>query len=270
MKVDTLTPGADGRAGRTGDVPAAHREHRADAAALPAAGHRLRRRPRAAAAADRAAAPPAPREEVDARVRDPRRLRRRPPLRRRRGGPGPAGRARRSIAAITVTVGTIDDVAIAVVPSTIRAHRRASFRVDIDNRSATPDRPRPRRRGPRPRGPAASRPGRAPTGRAGAHHRAQVKGPRHLVGEPRQHSLTVTARSDSAPSYAPATFQQRPLFPRGLRSLLAVLLVVGDLGRRASAPASSGGQPPRRGRGRRPPSSSTPTATACPTRPATS
>ena len=40
-----------------------------------------------------------------------------------------------AIAAVTVTVGTIDDVAMAVVPSTIRAHRRASFRLDIDNRS---------------------------------------------------------------------------------------------------------------------------------------
>ncbi len=33
---------------------------------------------------------------------------------------------------------TIDDVALAVVPSTIRARRRATFRVDIDNRSASP------------------------------------------------------------------------------------------------------------------------------------
>ena len=38
-----------------------------------------------------------------------------------------------AIAAVTVTVGTIEDVAMAVVPSTIRAHRRASFRLDIDN-----------------------------------------------------------------------------------------------------------------------------------------
>ena len=54
----------------------------------------------------------------------------------------------------------------------------------------------------------------------------RVKAPRHLVGEPRQHSLTVTARSRSAPSYAPATFHQRPLFPRSLRTLLAVVTVL--------------------------------------------
>ena len=94
--------------------------------------------------------------------------------------------------------------------------------------------------------------------------------------------MTVTARSRSAPSYAPATFQQRPLFPRGLRSLLAVLLVVGDLGRRARCRLPVVDEPPRGGRaGRRRarrhrrrrhrrharrPARSTPTATASPTR----
>lgn len=131
-----------------------------------------------------------------------------------------------AIAAITVTVGQIDDVALAVVPSTIRAHRRATFRLDIDNRSDRlidleldaegPDvsvRMRPDR--------VLLRPGER------VRTSGRVKGPRHLVGEPLQHALTVRARSSSAPSYAPATFQQRPLLPRGLRSLVAVLLIVG-------------------------------------------
>lgn len=129
------------------------------------------------------------------------------------------------IAAVTVTVGSIDDVALAVVPSTIRARRRATFRVDIDNRSNEPReleleadsaaleiRMQPDR--------VLLQPGERvrTTGR--------IKGPRHLVGEPRQHSLTVAARSKSAPSYAPATFQQRALFPRGLRTMIGVLLIV--------------------------------------------
>ena len=54
----------------------------------------------------------------------------------------------------------------------------------------------------------------------------RIKGPRHLLGEPRQHSLTVAARSRSAPAYASATFHQRAVFPRGLRTMLAVLLIV--------------------------------------------
>jgi hypothetical protein len=133
------------------------------------------------------------------------------------------------IAAVTVTVGTIDDVALAVVPSTIRARRRATFRIDIDNRSREPReleleadsaeleiRMQPDR--------VLLQPGERvrTTGR--------IKGPRHLVGEPRQHSLTVAARSKSAPSYAPATFQQRALFPRGVRTILAMLLIVGIWG----------------------------------------
>ncbi len=133
------------------------------------------------------------------------------------------------IAAVTVTVGTIGDIALAVVPSTIRAHRRASFKVDIDNRSNRdvdlqlegegPDleiRMRPDR--------VMMRPGeRVRTG-------GRVKGPRQLFGEPVQRSLTIAARSRSAPAYAPATFQQRPTFPRGMRSLIAVLLIVGIWG----------------------------------------
>ena len=58
----------------------------------------------------------------------------------------------------------------------------------------------------------------------------RIKAPRHVSGEPRQHSLTVAARSRSAPSYAQATFQQRALFPRGLRTMLAMLLIVGIWG----------------------------------------
>ena len=129
------------------------------------------------------------------------------------------------IAGLTVTVGTIDDIALAVVPSTIRARRRARFRVDIDNRSnevreveleadsaelsieMQPDR-------------VVLQPGERvrTTGR--------IRAPGHFVGDPRQHSLTVAARSRSAPAYAPATFQQRALFPRGLRTMLAMLLIV--------------------------------------------
>ncbi|MET0580000.1 MAG: carboxypeptidase regulatory-like domain-containing protein, partial [Ilumatobacteraceae bacterium] len=129
------------------------------------------------------------------------------------------------IAAVTVTVGTIDDVALAVVPSTIRGHRRGTFKLDIDNRSREaidlelagegPDlavRLRPDR--------VVIRPGER------LRTSGKVKGPRHWFGESVQHSLTVTARSRSAPSYAPATFQQRPLLPRSLRTLLAILLVV--------------------------------------------
>ncbi len=129
------------------------------------------------------------------------------------------------IAAVTVTVGRIDEVALAVVPSTIRARRRASFRLDIDNRSTAPVDLDLAGEGPgldvrlRP-GSLVLQPGER------VRTKGRVKAPRLFTGEPRQHSMIVTARSRSAPSYAPATFHQRPLFPNGIRSMLAVLLVV--------------------------------------------
>jgi Carboxypeptidase regulatory-like domain len=130
------------------------------------------------------------------------------------------------IATVSVTVGTVDDIAMAVVPSTIRAHRRGRFNVDIDNRShRTVDlelvgegpelqvRMRPER--------VVLRPGER------VRTSGRVKGPRHVFGERVQHSLSVAARSRSAPVYAPATFQQRPTIAHGLRSMVAILLIVG-------------------------------------------
>ncbi len=130
------------------------------------------------------------------------------------------------IAGITVSVGQIDDVAMAVVPSTVRGRRRGKFRLDLDNRSWDTIDVELGGEGPDLR--VTLRPDRVEL-RPGDRIRTsgKVKGPRHLVGDPLQHSFTVTARSKSAPSYAPGTFHQRSLLPRSLRTLLAALLLVG-------------------------------------------
>jgi hypothetical protein len=148
------------------------------------------------------------------------------------------------IAGITVAVGQIDDVAMAVVPSTVRGHRRGKFRVDLDNRSREvvdlelggegPDLAfalRPNR--------VALRPGdRVRT-------TGKVKARRHLFGEPIPHSFTITARSKS-----PAASRRRAMRRRPSTSVRSSLVACGRCsascsssrsGRARSVPACSGG-----------------------------
>ncbi len=56
--------------------------------------------------------------------------------------------------------------------------------------------------------------------------RGRVKGPWYWTGDPRQLAFTVTATNRSAPSYAPATFNQRSLLPNSLRTLMILLMIV--------------------------------------------
>ena len=169
MRVDALTPIAGRGAGGAVDVPAADREHRRSPASLRPARGRVRRVVRAPFAADRTTAS---RRERGGRprIRHPRRLRRRPPLRRRRGDAEPSGQRagdRRH-----------------------HGHRRDDRRRGDGDRALDDPRPPPRsvpprhrqpridahragsRRGrPGPHRPPSPRSGRAPTGRACAHVR---------------------------------------------------------------------------------------------------
>jgi len=111
----------------------------------------------------------------------------------------------------------------------VRGRRRGKFRLDLDNRSRDTIDVELAGEGPDLR--VTVRPDRVEL-RPGDRVRTsgKVKGPRHLAGDPLQHSFTVTARSRSAPSYAPGTFHQRPLLPRSLRTLLVALLLLGIWG----------------------------------------
>ena len=166
----TPHPGADGGARRAGDVPAAHREHRVGAAALPAARRRLRRRPRAAAAADRAARRPASRRGGRPRVRHPRRLRRRAPLRRRRG----ASRTGRACAPVDRRRHRHRRARSTTSPSPSCRRRSGPTGGRRSGSTSTTARPSPidldlAGEGPDLERPPAARPGRAAARRAGAH-----------------------------------------------------------------------------------------------------
>ena len=129
------------------------------------------------------------------------------------------------LAAVTLSVGRVEDVAMAVVPAVIRGNRRGRFKLDIDNRS---DRPvELELSGEAPDLEIRMEPEQVTLG-PGERVRTsgRISAPRLVGGDPVQHSVTIAARSRSAPVYASATFQQRPLFPRGLRLAVAMLLVI--------------------------------------------
>ena len=130
-----------------------------------------------------------------------------------------------SIAAVTVSVGSLDRLLLTVNPSTVRGNRTAKFWVDVLNRDretvelelggdATDGEVRVKPRVVRVE----------PNQRVRA--RGRVSGPIRLFGEPRQLPFTVSARGRTAPIYARATYQQRPLLPRSLRTFIAVLLAI--------------------------------------------
>lgn len=129
------------------------------------------------------------------------------------------------IAAITLTVERIDDIAMAVVPAIMRGSRRARFKLDIDNRS---DRPvELELSGEAPDVEVLMEPDRVVL-RPGERVRTsgRVRAERLASGDPVQHSVTIAARSRSAPVYASATFHQRPLLPHGFRTAVAMLLIL--------------------------------------------
>lgn len=130
------------------------------------------------------------------------------------------------LAPVTVTVASLDRVILRIVPGVLRGHRRQKFSVDVDNRRddavdlalegvgtdlevrLDPDRlhlqPNDKYR-----------------------VEGRLRGPRHLTGDELQHVLTVSGHGAAVPSYATASYVQRPVFARGLRGLMAGLAILG-------------------------------------------
>ncbi|MEO6122127.1 MAG: carboxypeptidase-like regulatory domain-containing protein [Ilumatobacteraceae bacterium] len=130
------------------------------------------------------------------------------------------------LAGMTVDVSSIQKVAMRVNPNMVKGHRKGRFRVELDNRedhgvdldiegqgqdlSFTFGRKRVR-----------LQPG------ASVSINGTVRGDRRLIRDPANHVLTVVATGRSAPIYADATFQQRPVVPRRFRSGMAILALLG-------------------------------------------
>lgn len=130
------------------------------------------------------------------------------------------------LAGITVDVASIQKVAMRVNPSTVSGHRKGRFRVEIDNREShlvdldiTGQGQDLDFRFGRKR--LHLQPG------ASVSVSGSVRGQRRLVRDPANHVITVVATGRSAPIYADATFQQRPVVPRRLRSGFAILALLG-------------------------------------------
>lgn len=130
-----------------------------------------------------------------------------------------------SLASVTVSVGSLDRLLLTVNPSSVRGHRSGRFWVDVLNRDREPV--ELQLAGDATDGEVRITPAIVrvePNQRVRA--RGRVTGPLRFFGDPRQLPFTVSARGRSAPVYAPATYQQRPLFPRPLRAFLAILLAI--------------------------------------------
>lgn len=129
------------------------------------------------------------------------------------------------LADVTVSIGALDRVVTTIVPSVIRNGRRARFVIEVVNRKneqveldllgGGPDLHVAVREPHVSVAPGATR-----------RVRAKVRGPRHVTGDPLMHVLTVEARGRSLPSYATASFHQRALMPRRLRTAVALLTVL--------------------------------------------
>ena len=131
------------------------------------------------------------------------------------------------IANFTVGIGTTDHIVAQIVPSVVRQHRRGKFKVEVINKRPVPT--------------EVDLVGSAPNlmVRLDQAHvvlmpgetvlvKGHTKGPRHGVGEPITHVVTVESTANSMPQYSMASVQQRAIIPWKLRSGfvgLAVLLV---------------------------------------------
>ncbi len=130
------------------------------------------------------------------------------------------------LAPLTIRVASLDRVILRIVPGVLRGHRRQKFAVDVDNRrddvvdlalegvgTDLEVRLDPNRLHLEPN----------------EKHRIEgrLRGPRHRTGDELQHVLTVSGRGAAVPSYATASYIQRPMFARGLRGLMAGLAILG-------------------------------------------
>lgn len=132
---------------------------------------------------------------------------------------------RSTVAPVTVEVGSIQQVALNVRPSTIRGHRRGRFTLEIDNHE-----PRPvelHLEGEAPHVTVRFRAADVTVPAGGVHRvKGKVRGERSIVRDPINHIVTFAASGRSAPVYTEAGFVQRPLIPRRFRSLLGIILLV--------------------------------------------
>lgn len=125
----------------------------------------------------------------------------------------------------TVSIASVERVALTATPATIRARRRATFHVDVANNEANPV-------ALELTGTAADvvvefTPDRfdlAPGQRAIS--TGKIKGPRHWSGEPTQHNLLVSAHGRAATTSITAPYIQRPLFAHRLRMVIAAVTVI--------------------------------------------
>ena len=125
----------------------------------------------------------------------------------------------------TISIASVERVVLTATPSTVRARRRASFHLDVENNEAAPvtvhlD-------GSAPDVEIAFTPDRfdvAPGQRVVS--TAKVKGPRHWSGEPTQHNLLVTARGRASSTSITTPYIQRPVFAHRARMLIAGFTVI--------------------------------------------
>ncbi len=129
------------------------------------------------------------------------------------------------LAPLTITVASLDRVILRVLPNVLRGHRSQRFVVEVDNRRDDAVAVDLRGDGQKLRvrlDPRRVHLERKQTTRV----KGRVRGPRHLSGDELQHVITVSGHGASAPTYATASFIQRPVFARNLRGLLAGLVIV--------------------------------------------
>jgi hypothetical protein len=127
---------------------------------------------------------------------------------------------------ITVRVGAIDDITMAVTPSTTRGRRSGKFHVDVHNRDDLAIEVALHGEGPELAVDLVP-PVLVVPAQSKVRARGRVRGPRRILGDPIQHQLTISATSTSAPAYASATYLQKPLLPRTLRLMTVMLVILG-------------------------------------------
>ena len=131
-----------------------------------------------------------------------------------------------ALAGMTVEVGSIQQVAMQLNPSTIRGRGKGRFSVHLDNREPRVVDVHLHGEGQNLRFDFATDIVRIRPGEVVAVP-AVVRGPRRVVRAPINHVLTVVAESNSRPIYADAAFQQRPIIPGRFRYGMAILALLG-------------------------------------------
>lgn len=130
------------------------------------------------------------------------------------------------LAPLIINVSSLDRVIMRILPNVLRGHRTKRFVLEVDNRRDEPV------------AVALQGEGTALSVRLEQRSvhlerkqmvrvRGRVRGPLHLSGDELQHVVTVSGHGSAVPTYATASFTQRPTFARGLRGLMAGLAILG-------------------------------------------